>query len=81
MMAWSGIFLSSLPAERAVKARAAEAVDDGIPEKSFACIALSPAKFRGSSSFMSDSLARHFLSRRRHRSHASPAEVHVHYKQ
>jgi hypothetical protein len=38
MTTGSVIFRSSLPAERAVNASAAEAVEDETPEKSFPCI-------------------------------------------
>ena len=79
MTTGSVIFLSSLPAESAVNARAAEAVEDETPEKSLPCITVSCPILRWSSSLIIDSRARHFLSNRRHRSQASEVEDHVHY--
>lgn len=87
----SMIFLSSAPADSAVRARAADAVDCETPEKSLPCIMVSCPIVRGggrvgrvgrgsccSSSLINDSRARHFLSNRRHRSQDSDEADHVH---
>lgn len=81
----SMIFLSSAPADSAVRARAADAVDCETPEKSPPCITVSCPIILGgggggncSSSLINDSRARHFLSNRRHRSQDSDEEDHVH---
>ena len=78
------IFLSSAPADSAVRASAADAVDCETPEKSLPCITVSCPIVRGSggcncsSSLINDSRARHFLSNRRHRSQDSDEVDQVH---
>jgi len=85
-MTGSATILSSFLA-KAVNARAAEAVDCEIPERSFnGCIPASGVIVRSSSLKPidvddEDSLARHFLSNRRQRSQESELVDQVHYTQ
>lgn len=72
--------MSSLPADKAVSASAADAVDCGTPDRSLCCITVSCPIVRGSSSLTCTSLARHFLSSLLQRSHDSEAGDHVHFK-